>query len=960
MASDICRFAEFELDRSAYQLRRKGRPVQLERIPLDVLFILADRRGQLVTREEIFERVWGKKVFLDTDNAINTAVRKIRHALHDDSESPRFVATVPAKGYRFVAPVRAANTARSEPSRVRLPQNSLVGRECEMATLRAGLDDASCGRGRLLLISGEPGIGKTRLADELAVLADAKGMALLVGHCSERDEAVAYLPFVEILENFIDRASTPEALRTALGEQGPELARLLPRLKNILPGLPPPLDLPPAQARRQLFNCYRDFIARVAREQPLLLVLEDLHWSADSTLSLLDHLMQRLSDLPLLLVGTYRDAELNVTGGLAKTLDDLLRGRLATQVRLKGLPRDEVAAMLKSLSGQSPPDAVVSEIYAQTEGNPFFVEELFRHLEEENRLYDSAGQFRSVLGIGELEAPPSVRLVVARRLARLTDLTQKMLATAAVIGRLFSFEILARASAANDDSILKCIEEAEKAGLLFSVAESPKARFQFSHELVRQAVIGGLSAARRQRLHLEVADAIERTYSGALEDCCAELAHHYARSSNTGKTIEYLDRAGRQAIKRGALKEAELCLKQAIATLSTTPETPERINREFNLQFVLWQVLSSTSGFATDETVRAARHLRELGEKTGNPEQLIVALRAAWAAAYLQGEMTVAQQAAEQSMEIAQRSGSRSGLTQTHLSQGYCFYFRGELTQAMQHLEATIASYKETDWSGDIYDPRTEALLSMGVLLWHLGSGDQGRAKIREAISLSERLKSPGCMAVSLGNASGFYMTLREPGTVREAAQRLSTLASEQQLPLFVAQGSVYRGWAMAEQGRADEGLALIRAGLDSLATLGNRLALPHYFRALSEAQARAGQIEEALATIEQAFSTVGEMQINLPGVLWWRGELHLKRRDETLADRDFREAIAVARRIGSKAFELRATTSLARLLAKKGKREDARAMLAAIYNQFTEGFDSADLKDARALLNSATCQCLP
>jgi DNA-binding winged helix-turn-helix (wHTH) protein/tetratricopeptide (TPR) repeat protein len=952
MASDICRFAEFELDRSAYQLRRKGRPVQLERIPLDVLFILADRRGQLVTREEILERVWGKNVFLDTDNAINTAVRKIRHALHDDSESPRFVATVPAKGYRFVAPVRAANTARSEPSRVRLPQNSLVGREREMATLRAGLDDATSGRGRLFLISGEPGIGKTRLADELAVLADAKGMRLLVGHCSERDEAVAYLPFVEILENFIARASTPEALRTALGEQGPELARLLPRLENILPGLPPPLDLPPAQARRQLFNCYRDFIARVAREQPLLLVLEDLHWSADSTLSLLDHLMQRLSDLPLLLVGTYRDAGLNVTGGLAKTLEDLLRRRLATQVRLKGLPRDEVAAMLKSLSGKSPPDAVVSQIYAETEGNPFFVEELFRHLEEENRLYDSAGQFRSELGLGELEAPPSVRLVVARRLARLTDLTQKMLATAAVIGRVFSFEILQGASAANEDSILKCIEEAEKAGLLFSVAESPKARFEFSHELVRQAVIGGLSAARRQRLHLEVADAIERTYSAALEDYCTELAHHYARSSNTEKTIEYLDRAGRQAIKLGALKEAELCLKQAIAALSTTPETPERTTREFNLRFALWQVLAGTRGFTTDETVRAARRLRELGEKTGNPEQLTNALRAAWAAAYLQGELTAAQQVAEQLMEIAERSGSRYGLTLAHSTLGLIFAFRGELTRAMQHSAAAIASYNESDWSGDVWNPHVDSLSSMGLVLWNLGSGDQGRAKIREAISLSERLKSPACITASLGNASRFYMNLREPGNVREAAERLSTLASEQQLPQYVAQGSVYRGWAMAEQGRTDEGIALIRAGLDSLATLGTRLPLTASFIALSEAQTRAGQIEEAFAAIKQAFSAVGEVQIFLPAVLWQRGELHLKRGDETKAAGDFREAIGVARRMGSKAFELRATTSLARMLNKQGKRDEARAMLAGIYNQFTEGFDTADLKDAKAILD--------
>ena len=169
-------------------------------------------------------------------------------------------------------------------------------------------------------------------------------------------------------------------------------------------------------------------------------------------------------------------------------------------MRLKGLPRDEVAAMLNSLSGKSPPAAVVGEIFAETEGNPFFVEELFRHLEEENRLYDSSGQFRSELKITELEAPPSVRLVVARRLARLSDLTQKMLATAAVIGRFFSFEILQAASEADGDSILEHVEEAEKAGLVFSVAERSGARFQFSRELIRQAVLGGLSAARRQRL----------------------------------------------------------------------------------------------------------------------------------------------------------------------------------------------------------------------------------------------------------------------------------------------------------------------------------------------------------------------------------------------------------------------------------------------------------------------------
>ena len=231
----------------------------------------------------------------------------------------------------------------------------MVGRERELASLLSGLDAAAAGRGRLFLISGEAGVGKTRLADEVAAAADAKRMALLLGHCSEHDEAVAYLPFVEILENFADRVPDLHMLRSALGDEGRELARLLPKLKNILPELPPPLDLPPAQARRHLFNCFSDFVARIASQQPALMILEDLHWADDSTLSLLNHLTQRLSALPLMVIGTHRDAELNITRPLAKTLEDLLRGRLATLVKLQGLPRDEVATMLNSLSGKSPP-----------------------------------------------------------------------------------------------------------------------------------------------------------------------------------------------------------------------------------------------------------------------------------------------------------------------------------------------------------------------------------------------------------------------------------------------------------------------------------------------------------------------------------------------------------------------------------------------------------------------------
>jgi DNA-binding winged helix-turn-helix (wHTH) protein len=293
MAEDICRFADFELDRNAYQLRRKGRHVQLERVPLDLLFLLAEKPGQLVTRDEILERIWGKDVFIETDHSINTAIRKIRHALRDDAEAPRFVVTVASKGYRFVAaPLREPHRVKSqrEAENTVRPRRSMVGRERELAELSAGLADAIAGNGRLLLISGEPGIGKTCLTAELASLAQTGGMMVWTGRCLDRGEDVPYLPFVEILESCADRAADPKALRELLGNEGPELARLMPKLRRILPNLRPPLDLPPREARRQLFNSYCDFVARLATEQPTLLILEDLQWADDSTLSLLDHL----------------------------------------------------------------------------------------------------------------------------------------------------------------------------------------------------------------------------------------------------------------------------------------------------------------------------------------------------------------------------------------------------------------------------------------------------------------------------------------------------------------------------------------------------------------------------------------------------------------------------------------------------------------------------------------------
>jgi len=283
-----------------------------------------------------------------------------------------------------------------------------------------------------------------------------------------------------------------------------------------------------------------------------------------------------------------------------------------------------------------------------------------------------------------------------------------------------------------------------------------------------------------------------------------------------------------------------------------------------------------------------------------------------------------------------------------HLLRGIsCHYYRGELAQAKQHYETAIGSYGETEFIGDIWDPHVRALSQIALVLWHLGSADQAKFKAHEAITLAERLKSP--LGGALYLAAVLYIHLREPSKVQQIAERLLSLATEQQ-SVFMDDASVCRGWAMAHQGKANEGVALIRSGLDSYVTLGFRLDA-FTLRLLSEAQACAGQLEEAFDTVQAAILATAAMQITLPSLFWWRGKLHLKQGNSSLAGQDFREAISTARRIGSKAYELRATTSLARLLRDTQCCDEARAMLAEIYGWFTEGFDTADLKDAEALL---------
>ena len=452
----------------------------------------------------------------------------------------------------------ASDPSRLEDTSAVGGRTPFVGRDTEQRELLRLLDDVQRNRGGVVLIGGEPGVGKTRLAEELLDEARGRRMLTVVGHCYEQDGAQPFIPFVESLES-IARMLPDAALWETLADAAPEIAKLVPELKRRFPDMPPPIDLSPEQQRRHLFNNIQEFAQRLSRRAGIVWLLDDLHWADESSLLLLQHLISGLRELPILIVGTYRDVELEVGRPFERVLATLVRQRQAQRLALRRLPRDAVAKLLEALAGQPPPVSLVDVIYDETEGNPFFAEEVFAHLSEEGRLFDSSGAWKAELELSELDVPEGVRLVIGRRLERLSKETQTLLTSAAVIGRRFDLAVLQRLDTREGDAVLDALDEAEAARLIAAQPDTRNTRYDFTHELIRQTLMGTLSLPRRQRWHLKVADAIERAYGDRADDHAADLGYHLYQAGTAvepDRVTRYLLRAGEQALEAAAADEA--------------------------------------------------------------------------------------------------------------------------------------------------------------------------------------------------------------------------------------------------------------------------------------------------------------------------------------------------------------------------------------------------------------------
>jgi tetratricopeptide (TPR) repeat protein len=415
---------------------------------------------------------------------------------------------------------------------------------------------------------------------------------------------------------------SPAALRQALGEAAPEIARIAPALRLVIPEIPAPLDLPPEQARRHLWLSMREFIGRAATERPLLLVLEDLHWADESTL-LLEYLAPHLPDMPVMVVGTFRDDEVGPSSPLARILNRLVRERLVTRVGLRPLTEQAVAALVAGLSGQRPPAAFVRGLYAQSDGNPFFAEEIYLHLAESGVLFDGQGRFREDLRIEDLDVPASVRMVVGERLAQLSEPTQRALVAVAVRGRVFELDLVERVAGEPGRDLLDAFDEAERARLI-TPSRSETSSYTFSHELIRQTLLADASTVRRRRLHLAIAGALEAIHADDLEAHAADLAYHLARGGTggqDGRLVRYLRMAGDRAMETAAWAEAADHFAQAVSLLERRPGGREE-DRGALAELVERLAMALRSQGRWDEALKVVDEALRLYEALGRVDAL--------------------------------------------------------------------------------------------------------------------------------------------------------------------------------------------------------------------------------------------------------------------------------------------------------------------------------------------------
>ncbi|MDW3683776.1 adenylate/guanylate cyclase domain-containing protein [Cupriavidus sp. CV2] len=837
-----------------------------------------------------------------------------------------------------------------------------VGREAELEALHLALDQSVAGHGQIVAVVGEAGVGKSRLFHEFK--ARSQGGALVLETFSvSHGKAFAYLPLIELLKNYFQITAQDDKRRCHEKVTGKvltlerSLEDLMPYLLYLL-GIGEPgsalADMGAGLRRERTFEAITCLLKRESKNQPIELLFEDLQWLDSETEAFLAYLVERAADARILLLVNYR----------AEYQSAWVRQDNCTELRLAPLGPAEAQGLLGVLLGDDPGLGPLRQlILEKTEGNPFFMEEVVQTLAEEKALLGEPGRYRIEKTPAALHIPTTVQGVLAARMDRLPSAQKELLQTLAVIGKAFPLSLIRQVTGQPEDRLYPLLAGLQAGEFIYGQPAFPEVEYAFRHALTQEVAGNSLLSEQRGALHERTGRAIEALFHPQLKDHCSELAHHYSHSGNIPKAVEYLHCAGRQAVERSAHLDAIRHLSTALELLERLPDTPERAHQELALRVTLGPALIAATGYASPEveaTYTRALTLCELGGNTAERFEVKLGMRAFYS---LRAQHETAYALGEALLRLAEDAQDTALLGQAHIGLGGTSLFLGEFHKARAHLEQGLAHYEPEGIAPDAlfgldHGVRGRSLLAW--VLWLLGFPAQASQATQEALALARKISHPFSLALGLAFAAELHQCRRDAQLTRECAEAAITLSTEQGFPFWLAWGTILRGWALAEQGSREEGILQIRRGLAAYQATGAELGRPYFLALLAQIYEDAGQTEAGLDVLADGLSMVGNTRERYYEAELHRlqGELLLHRpggsADLEAAEACFHRAIAIARQQGGKSLELRAALSLARLWENQGKAEAARQTLARLHASFTEGLDTADWQQAKALLDAA------
>jgi DNA-binding winged helix-turn-helix (wHTH) protein/tetratricopeptide (TPR) repeat protein len=1006
-------FPPFRLDLVNQQLWRNEQEIPLRQKTFAVLRYLVDHPDQLVTKEALLDAVWaGTSV---SDVAPGVCIQELRRALGEERQTAQFIVTVHRRGYRFIAPLTTASPVSSSKFQVSGSQSAIrnsqsainpVGREAELSQLHRWLEIALQGQRQIVFITGEPGIGKTTLVDTFLDQIAADGSLWLGrGQCIEHYGAgEAYLPVLEALGRLC-REPGGQHLITLLAWQAPTWLVQMPAL---LSGA----ELETLQRKvlgatqGRMLREMAEAVEALTAERALVLWLEDLQWSDSSTLEWLAALARRRERARLLVIGTYRPVDVIVQEHPLKAVkQELQLHGHCEELPLGFLPAAAVEEYLagrfpvgahghrKSQAEAVPLQKLARVIHQRTEGNPLFMVAVTDSLVAQGVIVEREGAWELRAGIEEEvgELPQSIRQLIEKQLERLSLADQRVLEAASVAGAEFSAAAVAAGVATEvGDVEERCAALVQREQFLRAsgTAEWPDgtvaARYRFLHALYQEVVYERVTPHRRLHLHRQIGERQESAYGKRAGEIAAELALHFEQGRDSRKAVQYLEQGGKNALRRSAHQEAIRLLTKGLELLKTLPETPERTQHELMLLAPLGESLRVTSGFAAPEVERVYLRARTLCQQLGESPQLFRVQQGLWGFFANRAEYPTAREVAEQLLRLAHRGQKPDSLLTAHVAMGYTLFLLGEFAPAREHLEQGSTLYHAQEHHSllakhqEVYS-RSCAALS----LWTLGYPDQASKRMLEALSLAQEANT-FLLATALSEAALFHLHCKEGHTAQERAEQCIALCTEHEFASLLALGTGQRGQALARQGQVEEGMALMRQGWTAFHASGTEATRSQVLGVLAEMYGEVGRAEEGLSLLAEVLTHVDKTEERVYEAELYRikGELTLQQfqvsgskfqvsstktrnqkretrnhsptpgtQAEAEAEACFLKAIEIARQQQAKSWELRAAVSLARLWQQQGKKEEARTMLAEIYGWFTEGFDTKDLQEAKALL---------